>query len=107
MAFAICAFLYSVAKLQFPLAAVARSFVTARRIRRGGAMHTLERFVYDIVKNNARLKMRLVRAYQTVCGVVPQSPLRTTLPIEVRDGYFVGNQYVQPQLSWHVPSQVP
>lgn len=53
-------------------------------------MNRLERAVYDFVKNNPVLKLKIVRAYQLVCGLVPQKSLRSVHPIITRQGYFFG-----------------
>jgi hypothetical protein len=53
-------------------------------------MNRLERFVYDIVKDHPEIKGWLVRQYQRVFGLVPQSPLKSSLPVTARRGYFFG-----------------
>lgn len=53
-------------------------------------MHRVERLVYDMVKSNAQLKMRVRDAYQLVCDLIPVSRNRTAYPLDVREGYFFG-----------------
>jgi hypothetical protein len=53
-------------------------------------MNKLERIVYDFVKDNPALKLRIVKTYQRICGLVPQRALISARPVVVRDGYFFG-----------------
>lgn len=53
-------------------------------------MNRVEKLIYDLVKDNPRLKSRIVKAYQAVCAIVPQRSLVSTYPVSVRDGYFYG-----------------
>jgi hypothetical protein len=53
-------------------------------------MNKLERLVYDFVKHNPALKMRIVKAYQRACAIVPQRKLVAERPVTVREGYFYG-----------------
>lgn len=53
-------------------------------------MNGVERLVYDFVKSNPRLKMRVRDAYQAACDLVPVTRNQSAYPVEVREGYFYG-----------------
>lgn len=53
-------------------------------------MNKVERLVYNFVKSNPRLKMRVRDAYQAVCDVLPVRRNRTAYPVTVREGFFYG-----------------
>jgi hypothetical protein len=53
-------------------------------------MNRLERFIYNRVKNNARLKNSIVITYQTLFALVPTKPLYTQYKVTTREGYFFG-----------------
>jgi hypothetical protein len=53
-------------------------------------MNRIELALYNAIKNNPRLKKRIVRAYQRVLAPAPVPSARTAYPISVRPGYFFG-----------------
>ena len=53
-------------------------------------MNRLEKLVYDLIKDHPELKGWVVRQYQRVFALVPQPPLKSSLPVIVRKGYFFG-----------------
>lgn len=53
-------------------------------------MNTFEKFVYNLVKSNPRLKMRVRDAYQAICDFIPVRRNYTHYPISIREGYFFG-----------------
>lgn len=53
-------------------------------------MNKLELLVYNAVKDNPRLKKRMVDAYQRVMAFVPVPAERTAYPIASRPGHFFG-----------------
>lgn len=53
-------------------------------------MNYLEKYVYQAVKNNPRLKFFLRDTYQALCDFVPVSAEQSAYPIVVREGYFFG-----------------
>lgn len=53
-------------------------------------MHPLERFIYDLVKHNPRLKKRIRNLYQRIFDILPQPAPQSAYPITNRPGYFYG-----------------
>lgn len=53
-------------------------------------MNRLELLLYNAVKDNPRLKKRVVDLYQRAMAVVPVPSVRTAYPVSVRRGYFFG-----------------
>jgi hypothetical protein len=53
-------------------------------------MNRLELLIYNSVKNSPRIKRRIVRTYQLLCGLVPQRRLMCDSPVIVRRGFFFG-----------------
>jgi hypothetical protein len=53
-------------------------------------MNKLELVVYNLVKDNPRLKQQIVDVYQGLLGLVPQRALQCSLPHVTRTGYFYG-----------------
>lgn len=53
-------------------------------------MNQVELFVYNLVKTNPRLKMRIRNLYQRACDLVPVKRLESVYEIEVREGFFYG-----------------
>lgn len=53
-------------------------------------MNHVERLVYDVLKSNPRLKMRVRDLYQTCCDRVPVVRNRSAYPVDVREGFFFG-----------------
>jgi len=53
-------------------------------------MNRLEKLIYDLVKNNPGLKSWVVRQYQRVFSLIPQSPIKSVCPVTTRKGYFFG-----------------
>ena len=53
-------------------------------------MNRLELLVYRRVRNNPRLKRRIVHVYQWLCGLVPQRAIKGPNGVIVRPGHFVG-----------------
>lgn len=59
-------------------------------------MLRLERFVYDLVKGNPRLKRNVRNAYQMICDLVPVKRFHSAYEIHVRPGFFFGFHDVTP-----------
>ena len=53
-------------------------------------MNRLERLVYNLVKDNPRVKTKIRDAYQSVLDIVPVPPVECTLPMVVRSGHYFG-----------------
>lgn len=53
-------------------------------------MNVVEHLVYNMVKANPRLKMRIVGLYQKVCALVPQAALVSAGEVKVRPRSFFG-----------------
>lgn len=53
-------------------------------------MNKLERFVYDVVKDNPRLKNGIKKGYQSVCDLVPSKAVISDFEIATREGAFFG-----------------
>ncbi len=53
-------------------------------------MHFLEKLIYDLVKHNPRLKLRIRNLYQQIFDIFPQPAPRSAYPITNRPGYFYG-----------------
>jgi hypothetical protein len=53
-------------------------------------MNRIEKLVYDRVKHNAALKIRIRNIYQSILDLVPQKSLNTNEDISVREGFFFG-----------------
>lgn len=58
--------------------------------RKGRIVNRLERFIYDRVKNNPKLKSHVVALYQRTLSLLPTSPLVTKHKVLTREGYFFG-----------------
>lgn len=53
-------------------------------------MNRIERFIYDLVKNNSFLKNLIRDSYQTVLSIIPQRKVKSKYRIIERPGYFFG-----------------
>ncbi len=53
-------------------------------------MNKLELFIYNLVKNNPRLKRRIRDVYQRMCDLVPVKRTQSAYRIEVREDFFFG-----------------
>ena len=53
-------------------------------------MNKLELAVYNVVKDNPKLKQKIVDAYQIILGFVPQKSFQCNYPSVQRPGYFFG-----------------
>lgn len=53
-------------------------------------MNKLELFIYNLVKNNPRLKRRIRDVYQRVCDLVPVKRTESAYLIETREDFFFG-----------------
>src|SRR5215467_4337466 len=53
-------------------------------------MNRAELVVYNLVKQNPRLKMGIRNAYQRVCDAFPVKRAVSAYPITVYEGYFFG-----------------
>jgi Tol biopolymer transport system component len=53
-------------------------------------MNRLERFVYDRLKRNPRIKLIVRDIYQTLFDLLPVSSCYSAYPIRVREGFFFG-----------------
>lgn len=59
-------------------------------------MNRVERFVYDLVKSNPRLKKGLRNVYQSVFDLMPGKRSFSVNPIVYREGFFFGFHDLQP-----------
>ena len=59
-------------------------------------MNKLEKIVYDIVKNNPKIKLGLRNLYQSFYDLLPDGNNWTFSPIVVKEGYFFGFHDVTP-----------
>ena len=53
-------------------------------------MNSLERAIYDLLKNNPKLKNRIRDIYQLALSLVPVKRVTSKYPLVVREGYFYG-----------------
>lgn len=53
-------------------------------------MNKIELVIYNYVKDNPKLKQKIVDIYQSVLGLIPQKKIKTELPYVNREGYFFG-----------------
>jgi len=53
-------------------------------------MNKFERLIYDVIKSNPRLKMKVRDAYQAACDLLPVTRNRAAYPVNVREGFFCG-----------------
>jgi hypothetical protein len=53
-------------------------------------VNRLERFVYDRLKRNPRIKLFVRDIYQMLFDLLPVAACRSAYPIEAREGYFFG-----------------
>lgn len=53
-------------------------------------MNKIERYIYDKLKENPKLKNSIVNVYQRICSVVPFKKVDSEYEMEVREGYFYG-----------------
>jgi len=53
-------------------------------------MNAIESIIYNQVKNNPVLKLKIVNTYQRLLSVIPQKRIQSSLPIVDRRGYFYG-----------------
>ena len=53
-------------------------------------MNKIEKWVYNLVRNNPVLRQRIVDVYQGALRIVPQDRFRTALPVVIREGFFFG-----------------
>lgn len=53
-------------------------------------MNRLELLIYNLVKDRPVLKQLIVDIYQNTLALVPQKPIVTSLPYQVRPGFFYG-----------------
>jgi hypothetical protein len=53
-------------------------------------MNKIERLVYDAIKRNPRLKLRVRNAYQRLLDAVPVKDCESAYPITARKGFFFG-----------------
>lgn len=59
-------------------------------------MNKIERFVYDIVKSNPKLKKQIRNLYQGVFDLLPRKKEFSINPIILKEGYFFGFHELQP-----------
>ncbi len=62
----------------------------SQRVECQTLVNKIERFVYDLVKRNLRIKFFLRDTCQTLFDLLPVSACRSAYPIKVRKGYFFG-----------------
>jgi len=53
-------------------------------------MNKLELVIYNFVKDNPKLKQKIVDVYQSLLGIIPQKSILTEFPFTERKGYFYG-----------------
>ena len=53
-------------------------------------MNKLELYIYNLVKNNPRLKQKIVDVYQRLLGFIPQKRISCDYPFTERIGFFYG-----------------
>ena len=53
-------------------------------------MNKLELIIYNFVKDNPKLKQKIVDLYQNLLGVIPQKSIKSDFPFIERKGYFYG-----------------
>tara|TARA_B110001469_G_C9648137_1_gene328980 strand:- start:1492 stop:2787 length:1296 start_codon:yes stop_codon:yes gene_type:complete len=53
-------------------------------------MNVLERFIYDFVKENPKLKNNLKKGYQSLCDLLPTKPCVSDYKITAREGAYFG-----------------
>lgn len=59
-------------------------------------MNKIERFVYDIVKSNPKIKKQIRNIYQGVFDLMPRKKNYSVNPIILKEGFFYGFHEVQP-----------
>ena len=59
-------------------------------------MNPLEKFIYDRVKGNPKLKIQIRNLYQTVFDLMPRKSNWSINPIEVKTSYFFGFHDISP-----------
>jgi len=59
-------------------------------------MNPIEKFVYDKLKGNPRLKLFVRNSYQSVFDLLPRKRDWSIAPIEVKSGYFFGFHDISP-----------
>ena len=59
-------------------------------------MNSIEKWVYDIVKGNPKLKKFIRNAYQSLFDILPDKKDFSINPIETKEGYFFGFHDVSP-----------
>jgi len=53
-------------------------------------MNKIERFVYNLVRSNPLLKVKIRNLYQAIFDIAPLPPAKSSYPIVERPGYFYG-----------------
>lgn len=59
-------------------------------------MNKIERFVYDIVKSNPKLKKQIRNIYQSAFDLLPRRKQYSIYPIILKEGFFFGFHELQP-----------
>ena len=59
-------------------------------------MNKIERFVYDIVKSNPKIKKQIRNIYQGVFDLMPRKKNYSVNPIILKEGFFYGFHEIQP-----------
>lgn len=59
-------------------------------------MNKFERFVYDLVKSNPKLKKSIRNIYQGLFDMLPRKKQFSINPISAKEGYFFGFHEIQP-----------
>jgi hypothetical protein len=59
-------------------------------------MNQFERFVYDLVKANPKIKTAIRNVYQSIFDMLPRRKEYAVTPIEYKEGYFFGFHELQP-----------
>jgi len=59
-------------------------------------MNKIERFVYDLVKSNPKIKKQIRNIYQGVFDLLPRKKEFSINPIMIKEGFFLGFHDLQP-----------
>lgn len=59
-------------------------------------MNLVEKFVYDLLKNNPKVKLFIRNIYQSFCDFIPDKPDYTKYPVIEREGFFFGFHDISP-----------
>ena len=59
-------------------------------------MNRIEKIVYDVVKNNPRLKSSIRNVYQSLYDLLPDKENYSSSPLKIQEGFFFGFHDVSP-----------